>query len=71
MQGCDGECGLALFLWNARLFIIDDGTTREFKEPRTPDRSVRKLEYGLVDHLVREGTDERGADEPLVAALAA
>jgi hypothetical protein len=34
VQGCDGECGLALCLWNARPFIIDDGTTREFKEPR-------------------------------------
>src|SRR6267154_612196 len=37
----------------------------------TPDGSVCKLEYGLVDDLVREGTDERGADVPLVAALAA
>ena len=33
VQGCDGKCGLALCLWNARPFIIDDGTTREFKEP--------------------------------------
>ncbi len=37
----------------------------------TPDGSVRKLEHGLTDHLVWEGADERGADEPLIAALAA
>ena len=37
----------------------------------TSDGSIRKLEHGLVDHLVREGTDERGTDEPLVTALAA
>jgi hypothetical protein len=34
VQGCDGECGLTLCHWNARPFIIEDGTTREFKEPR-------------------------------------
>ena len=34
VQGCDGECGLALRLWNARPFMIDDGTTRDFEEPR-------------------------------------
>jgi len=34
VQGCDSECGLALCLWNARLFVIDDGASREFKEPR-------------------------------------
>ena len=34
VQGCDGERGLAVCLWNTRPFIIGDGTTRELKEPR-------------------------------------
>src|SRR6266702_1698006 len=30
-------------------------------------RCIGKLEHGLIDYLIREGTDERRADKPLVS----
>lgn len=43
--------------------------TKVEKEDRltAPDGRVRKVKHSLIDHLVWQGRDERGADVPLVS----
>lgn len=71
VESGDCERGLSLGFWNTGVLVVRNRTASKLEQPRASEWGVCELQNSFIDDVVRQGTDQGRADEPLPASLSA